>query len=258
MPRRVISLRRAGPRISSPASRTLPLRRHQAGDGVAQRGLAHAVAADDAEHAALEREAHALQRVGAAVVDVEALDDQHRAARLSARRDRVPNQAISACPPCRSPAPARRSRSRPGVPVRSTRPLCITVTRSTTRSAMSRSCSISTKLMCAGSERQQRHQFAPLGRRQAGGRLVEQDQPRRAGQRHADLQLALLAVRQVGDALVGDVGQARALEQVVGGRASTRGRARARRKLKRPLATPRTARNRLSRTVRSRNSSDDW
>ncbi len=53
--------------------------RHQAGDGVAERRLAHAVAADDAEHAAFEREADALERMGAAVVHVEALDHQHRA-----------------------------------------------------------------------------------------------------------------------------------------------------------------------------------
>ena len=165
----------------------------------------------------VQREAHALQRVGAAVVDVEALDDEHRRrARFGRRaRCRLERQAISACLPCRSPAPAASFSISAGVPVRSTRPLCITVTRSTTRSAMSRSCSIRTKLMCAGSEREQRDQLAPLGRRQAGGRLVEQDQARRAGQRHADLELALLAVRQVGDALVGDVAEAGALEQVV-------------------------------------------
>jgi hypothetical protein len=56
-------------------------RRHQAGDGVAQRGLAHAVAPDDAEHAALQREAHSLQRMGAAVEDVERLDAQRRRGR---------------------------------------------------------------------------------------------------------------------------------------------------------------------------------
>ena len=47
-----------------------------------------------------------------------------------------------------------------------------------------------------GQRREQRHQLAALAGRQAGGGLVEQDQPRRAGQRHADLELALLAVRQ--------------------------------------------------------------
>ncbi len=39
-------------------------------------------------------------------------------------------------------------------------------------------------------------EVAPLGRRQAGRRLVEQDEARRAGQRQRDLQLPLLAVRQ--------------------------------------------------------------
>jgi hypothetical protein len=61
---------------------------------------------------------------------------------------------------------------------------------------------------------QQRDEFAPFGWRQAGGRLVEQDQPRRAGQRHADLELALLAVREVGHRLVGDVVQPYTLQQV--------------------------------------------
>src|SRR5207237_7578161 len=41
---------------------------HQPGDGVAQRRLAHAVAADDGQDPLGEPERHALQRVGAAVV----------------------------------------------------------------------------------------------------------------------------------------------------------------------------------------------
>jgi exo-beta-1,3-glucanase (GH17 family) len=57
----------------------LPVAATSPGDGVAQRGLAHAVAAHDAQHAVVQRQAHALQRVGAAVVDVQAFDDQHRA-----------------------------------------------------------------------------------------------------------------------------------------------------------------------------------
>ena len=123
---------------------------------------------------------------------------------------------------------------------------------------MSRSCSISTKLMCAGSDVQQRDELAPLGRRQPGRRLVEQDQARRAGERHADLELALLAVREI---------RRRARRRCATGARARAGRSspaleawpgRGRQKLKRPLATPRTARNRLSRTVRSRNSSEDW
>ena len=47
---------------------------HEAHDGLAQRGLAHAVAADHREHAAVEREVDALQRMRMPVIDVEALD----------------------------------------------------------------------------------------------------------------------------------------------------------------------------------------
>jgi hypothetical protein len=53
--------------------------RHQPGDGIAQRGLAHAVAADDAEHAMLDGQLHTLQRMRSAVVHVQAFDDQDRA-----------------------------------------------------------------------------------------------------------------------------------------------------------------------------------
>ena len=44
-------------------------------------------------------------------------------------------------------------------------------------------------------------ELAPLGRREAGGRLVEQDEARRAGERERDLELALLAVAELGDEL---------------------------------------------------------
>src|SRR6266851_1763854 len=61
--------------------------------------------------------------------------------------------------------------------------------------------------------RQERHQFAALPWRESGGRLIEQDQPRRARQRHADLELAELAVRQFRDQPLGQVCEARAFEQ---------------------------------------------
>src|SRR5439155_15516942 len=48
--------------------------RHQAHDGLAQGGLAHAVAADYREHAAWQRDVDGLQRMGMAVIDIEALD----------------------------------------------------------------------------------------------------------------------------------------------------------------------------------------
>jgi hypothetical protein len=58
-------------------------------------------------------------------------------------------------------------------------------------------------------------QFLALHRRQAGRRFIEQDQPRCAGQRHADFQLALLPMRQLGHGHVGDMRKPRMLEQVV-------------------------------------------
>ena len=54
----------------------------------------------------------------------------------------------------------------------------------------------------AGQGRQDLDQFAPLGRREAGRRLVEQDEARRAGERERDLELALLAVGELGDLAV--------------------------------------------------------
>ena len=50
--------------------------RREADDRFAQRGLAHAVAADEREDAVLELQVDALQRVAAAVIDVEAFDLQ--------------------------------------------------------------------------------------------------------------------------------------------------------------------------------------
>jgi hypothetical protein len=52
--------------------------RHQASDGIAERRLAHAVAADDGQHAMIEGERHALQHVGAPEMDVELLDLENR------------------------------------------------------------------------------------------------------------------------------------------------------------------------------------
>ncbi len=76
---------------------------------------------------------------------------------------------------------------------------------------------MSTKLMCSGSERSS----ATSSRRSAGDRpgggLVEQDQTRRAGQRHADLQLALLAMSQVAHQFAGQMVHAHAVQDVVGG-----------------------------------------
>jgi hypothetical protein len=73
---------------------------------------------------------------------------------------------------------------------------------------------------------QQRHQLPALGRREPGRRFVEEDQARRSGQRHADLELPLLAVRQIGDPGGGDAGEPGSLEQLVGGALRGAGRSR--------------------------------
>ena len=51
----------------------------QAGNGVAQRALAHAVAADDRKHAVVERHGYALNGVALAVIDLQVLDLQRGA-----------------------------------------------------------------------------------------------------------------------------------------------------------------------------------
>ena len=51
-----------------------------------------------------------------------------------------------------------------------------------------------------------------LGRAHAGGRLVEAQELRLGGQRDADLEVALLAVREVGGQLVGLAAQADRVE----------------------------------------------
>src|SRR4051812_35299085 len=48
------------------------------------------------------------------------------------------------------------------------------------------------------------NEVAPLPRRKAGRWLVEQDETRCSSERHADLELALLTMRELGDELVGD------------------------------------------------------
>jgi hypothetical protein len=61
-------------------------RRHEPGDRVAQRGLAHAVPADDRGDAVVEAERDLLEGVRAAVVHVELLDGQDVAGRTRAAR----------------------------------------------------------------------------------------------------------------------------------------------------------------------------
>src|SRR5260370_2735607 len=59
--------------------------------------------------------------------------------------------------------------------------------------------------------RQQRPQVSTLARQQPAGRLVEQNQARPAGQRHAALELAQLALRQLRDQPLGQMRDAGAL-----------------------------------------------
>ena len=59
-----------------------------------------------------------------------------------------------------------------------------------------------------GDAAHQRHGVVGLGRAHAGGRLVEAQQLRLGRERDADLEIALLAVREVGGELVGLAAQA--------------------------------------------------
>ena len=56
--------------------------------------------------------------------------------------------------------------------------------------------------MWDGSARRIADQLAPIGRREPGRWLVEQDEARGASERHADLELALLTVAQLRHRLV--------------------------------------------------------
>ena len=96
--------------------------------------------------------------------------------------------------------------------------------------------------MCAGSEVRISISSRALGRRQARGGLVEQDEARRAGERERDLELALLAVGELGDLAVPDRGQMHRLRQVDRPRALSASSAPGRSNENRPRETPRQAR----------------
>ena len=95
--------------------------------------------------------------------------------------------------------------------------------------------------MWAGSDVRNRHEIAPLGRRQARGRLVEQDEARRAGERERDLELPLLAIGQLADQAVLVAGQMHGLDQLSAACISASS-ARGRSSEKRFRETPRQAR----------------
>jgi hypothetical protein len=70
-----------------------------------------------------------------------------------------------------------------------------------------------------GRIRQHLEQLVALELVEAGGRLVEEEEPRRAGQRAREAEPALVAVRQGLGVAVGEVGEADELEQLRGTRA---------------------------------------
>ena len=67
-----------------------------------------------------------------------------------------------------------------------------------------------------GDAAHQLHGVVGLGGAHAGGRLVEAQQLRLGGERDADLEIALLAVREIGGKLVGLVEQADRLQHGLG------------------------------------------
>ena len=92
----------AGDVLAANANRAAA-RPQQAHDGLAQRGLAHAVAADHREHAGVQRQVDALQGMRMAVIDVEAPDFEGRRGTAGITHAR---------PPDRVPGPRGRLRSR--------------------------------------------------------------------------------------------------------------------------------------------------
>ena len=67
-----------------------------------------------------------------------------------------------------------------------------------------------------GDAAHQLHRVVGLGRAHAGGRLVEAQELRLGGERDADLEIALLAVREIGGELVGLAAQADRLQHGFG------------------------------------------
>ena len=161
----------------------------QPDERLAQRRLAHAVAPDQRDGLGAHRQRHALEHV--------------RACRSSRRGSRPPAAGQLMRDQPRSEVEVVHGLvgrgSRPACPPRSRAPSCIIVTHCATRSATSMSCSIRISVIESSSPSSISVRLHALGAREAGGRLVEHQQLRVRAQRHADLQLALLAVREVGD-----------------------------------------------------------
>jgi hypothetical protein len=124
------------PRISSPASRTLPARRTRPVIALHSVVLPMPLRPTTASTPRSSVSETSCKRVRAAVVDVSFSIGEDRSSRPCIRRARAAHVdllhfgiVLDLC----------------GVPSLSMRPLCITVTRSTTRNAISRSCSIRTE-----------------------------------------------------------------------------------------------------------------
>src|ERR1700722_17789975 len=75
----------------------------QAGNGIAQRAFAHAVAANDGQHAAAELDGHTLNSVAFAVIDVKAGELECGAAAAPFSHGHLRDK--SAVPPCRPRCP---------------------------------------------------------------------------------------------------------------------------------------------------------
>ena len=178
-------------------------RRIEADDRIHQRGLADAVAAEQAEDLALlELQRQALQHVGVAVIGMDVLDFEN-------------GHGVSRSPD-RFPAPVALEWICCGVPVSRISPKCRTeICRGDVEHHV--------HVVLDQQDREFRielHQelghLGGFARRQAGGRLVKQQDLRIAGEAEHDFELALLAVRQVADFGVLAVEEVRLFEQMMG------------------------------------------
>ena len=188
-PRRAI-LYEGLPSSSLPAEADRAARRGgiDAHDRVAERRLAHAVAADHGDGLGAHRERRRPRAPARAVEGVEALDLEQQRGSLAPRGTG-----------CRGRCRARVSFARisAGVPSTTLRPSCIIVTYPATVSATSMSCSIRISVTSRGEREQELGEPLALAAGEPGRRLVEHHQSRLGDARHPDLELALLAVREV-------------------------------------------------------------
>ena len=125
------------------------------------------------------------------------------------------SRAISASAPRYTRCTSPLARTSAGAPSASTAPWWSTVIRWATANTTSMSCSVNSTVrpVSRGDARDQRHDLAALARGHARGRLVEQQQLGRAGQRDGQLQPPLVAVGQDPARLGRLLAQAHALQQ---------------------------------------------